>query len=79
MTPWLRYGKRFLITILAATALLTGGCEGTDSRETVDDTIEEMTGKKDVERYQQMKEDLGKIQDQQADRYRQLDQDENKE
>ena len=38
--------------------LVLTGCEGTESREKVDDTVKEFTGQKNVERMQQMKKDL---------------------
>ena len=69
------YIKRTLILLLAGVWLAIGGCEGTDTRDKVDDTVKELTGKKNVERYQQMKDDIGKIQNQQEERYRQLDED----
>jgi len=81
MNDWVRYGKWFLVAFLLGAALVAVGCEGTDTREKVDEAVEAVTGKKDAERYNQMKDDLGKIQTQQEERYRQLDQDqdENKE
>jgi hypothetical protein len=79
MNDWVRYMKWFFVAFLLGAALITMGCEGTDTRDKVDDAVEEMAGKKDVERYKQMKDDIGKIQTQQEERYRQLDQDEKKE
>jgi hypothetical protein len=52
--------------------LVTVGCEGTDTRATVDDTVQELAGKKNIDRYQQMKGDIDNIQKQQAYKYRQL-------
>jgi outer membrane murein-binding lipoprotein Lpp len=74
MYKWIKSGKLFLLLCLLGVTLVAGGCEGTDTRDKVDDTVETMAGKKDVERYQQMKDDLKKAQDQEAERYRQLDQ-----
>jgi hypothetical protein len=51
--------RRVVLVFLVCGSLMAGGCEGTDTREQVDDTVEEMAGKKDLERYQQMKDDLG--------------------
>lgn len=79
MKDWGVWSKGGLLVCLLIAALIAGGCEGTDTREKVDDTVQEMTGKKDVERYKQIKDDLKNIQTQQEDRYRQLDQEENKE
>ena len=48
------------------------GCEGTETRNQVDDTVEELAGKKQVDQMKAMKEDLEQIQTQQADRLKQL-------
>ena len=79
MNRWINFGKCFLFVCILIAFLIAGGCEGTDTREKVDDTVEEIAGKKDVERYKQMKNDLKKIQNQQEDRYRQLDPEQDKE
>ena len=50
------------------TCLVLAGCEGTDSREKVDDTVRELSGQKNIERFDQMKKDIDKIKKQQADR-----------
>ncbi len=68
-----------MVVFFVGAVLIAGGCKGTDSREAVDDTVETMAGKKDLEHFQQMKDDLEKIQNQQANRYRQLDPAEDKE
>lgn len=75
MNDCLGYAKRVLIIFSVGLLLATSGCEGTESRETVDDTVEEMAGKKNVARYKQMKDDLGDIQTQEEERFRQLDED----
>ena len=53
-------------------ALLTGlafaGCEGTETREKVDDTVKELSGQKNLERMDQMKKDISDINKKQADR-----------
>jgi hypothetical protein len=54
--------------IVLFTCLVLAGCEGTDSREKVDDTVKELSGQKNLERMEQMKKDIGKIDKQQADR-----------
>jgi len=56
-----------LIPVLL-TGLALSGCEGTDSREKVDDTVKEFSGQKNLERMDQMKKDIGDIKKQQADR-----------
>jgi len=50
------------------TCLVFAGCEGTDSREKVDGTVKELSGQKNIERFDQMKKDIDKINKQQADR-----------
>lgn len=59
--------------LILCVVLAAGGCEGTDTRDQVDDTVEEMTGKKNLDRFKQMKDDLGEIQTQQTENYRQLE------
>lgn len=48
--------------------LLIAGCEGTDSREKVDDTVKELSGQKSIDRMKQMKKDIGDINQQQMNR-----------
>ncbi len=50
------------------TCLALMGCDGTDSREPVDNTVKELSGQKNVERMDQMKKDIDDISKQQADR-----------
>jgi hypothetical protein len=50
------------------TCLVFAGCEGTDSRGKVDDTVKELSGQKKLEQMDQMKKDIDKINKQQADR-----------
>lgn len=59
--------------ILFSAVLLITGCEGTEARNQVDDTVEELAGKKHGERMKAMQEDLDQIQTQQAARLKQLD------
>jgi hypothetical protein len=73
MNQWV--GRVIKIGVLAfflCALLATGGCEGTDTRDKVDNTVEEMAGKKDLERYRQMKNNLDEIQTQQTEMNRQL-------
>jgi hypothetical protein len=62
-----------IIVSLICAPLVTVGCEGTETRATVDDTVQELAGKKNTDRFQQMKSDIDNIQKQQAHNYRQLD------
>lgn len=73
MNQWSdRLIKSGVLALFLCALLATGGCEGTDTRDTVDNTVEEMAGKKDLERYQQMKDNLGEIQTQQTEMNRRL-------
>lgn len=76
MNNWIKWVLFFCLLILP---FIAGGCEGSDTREQIDDTVEEMTGKKDIERYKELKDDLKTIQNHQEDRYRQLDEEQEKE
>ena len=60
--------KIWLPLLFLFTCLVLAGCEGTDSREKVDDTVKELSGQKNLERMDQMKKDIGKINKLQADR-----------
>ncbi|MFC1862677.1 hypothetical protein ACFL1Z_01825 [Thermodesulfobacteriota bacterium] len=66
------FGK-FAIVPICFVSLSLMGCEGTGTREDIDDTVEELAGKKNLDRMEDMKNDIGRIEDQQADRYEQLD------
>ena len=60
--------KIWLLFLVPLTGLALAGCEGTDSREKVDDTVKEFSGQKNLERMEQMKKDIDDIKKQQADR-----------
>ncbi len=76
MNRWyIRVLKNGMLGFLLCISLAAGGCEGTDTRDKVDNTVEEMAGKKDLDHYQQMKDDLGRIQKQQTERNRQMNED----
>ncbi|MEE8415179.1 MAG: hypothetical protein V3S05_02815 [Desulfobacterales bacterium] len=61
--------RRSLVLVLLA-FLAMAGCEGTDPREQVDDTIKEFTGKKKLDQMDQMKKDINKAAQQQAERFK---------
>jgi hypothetical protein len=68
---WIIKACKHLTPVLVLFAfLVVGGCEGTETREKVDDTVEEFTGKKNLDRMDQMKKDINKAQQQQADRFK---------
>jgi hypothetical protein len=58
----------FLLVFLAFT-----GCKGSDTREEVDNTVEELAGKKKVDQMKTMERNIEEIQNQQSDRSKQLD------
>lgn len=68
-----RISGQLLCACLLGLLLAVSGCEGTENRETVDNTVKKLAGKKDLERYQDMKEELGEIENRQAQRLKQLD------
>jgi outer membrane murein-binding lipoprotein Lpp len=51
--------KLTLVLVLCAFLAITG-CEGTDTRDKVDDTVKELTGKKKLDQMDQMKKDINK-------------------
>ena len=73
MNRHLTWVKQLLWVLLLGVFLAAAGCEGTESRESVNDTVEELAGKKDLERYQQMKNEIGEIQTRQEERLHQMD------
>lgn len=64
--------KIWSLLLVLLTGLVFVGCEGTDSREMMNDTVRELSGQKNPERMQQMKEDIGNINKRQADRLKKL-------
>ncbi len=73
MDRWLGLIKKGLVIAVVAGAVAINGCEGTDTRSNVDDTVEELAGKKNLDRYHRMKDDIEDIQQQQEESYDQLD------
>lgn len=55
------------------TGLVLAGCEGSDSREKIDDTVKEFSGQKSLERMDQMKKDIDDINKKQADRLKEIE------
>jgi hypothetical protein len=68
---------KMIFGMLILGALLTlpliGGCKGSETREKVDDTVEELAGKKQVDQMQKMQEDIGEIADKNLDKYKEFD------
>jgi outer membrane murein-binding lipoprotein Lpp len=65
--------KSFTLVLVLFAFLAIAGCEGTDTREQVDDTVKELAGKKNLDRMEQMKKDINKAEQQQADRFKKID------
>jgi outer membrane murein-binding lipoprotein Lpp len=67
---WIVNASKHLSLVLVLFAFLAiAGCEGTETREQIDDTVKEFAGKKNIDRMDQMKKDLQKARQQQADRF----------
>ncbi len=73
MTWIVNAGKNLTLVLVLFAFLAFEGCEGTETREQVDDTVEELTGKKNIDRMNQMKKDINKAVQQQADRFKKTD------
>ena len=71
---WIVTACKHLTPVLVLFAFLAvAGCEGTETREKVDDTVEELAGKKNLDRMDQMKKDINKAQEQQLERFKKTD------
>ena len=68
---WIIKACKHLTPIVVVFAFLAiAGCEGTDTREKVDDTVEELAGKKNLDRMDKMKKTINKAQQQQQERFK---------
>jgi hypothetical protein len=68
-----RWGAIQWATALGLAAfVLFNGCQGTESRDQVEDTVETLSGKQPVDQMQDLKEELEIIHKQQTERYNQL-------
>jgi len=71
---WIEKACKNLTLVLVLFAFLAiTDCEGTDTREQVDDTVKELAGKKNLDRMDQMKKDINKATQQQAVRFKRID------
>lgn len=59
--------------LIFCTAVCFSGCEGSEPRDKVDDTVKELSGQKQVEQMDRMKKKLDAINKKQADRLKQFD------
>jgi len=73
MKRWCRAVRLLVVAMTLSCLLVMFGCEGTDTRNQVDDSVQELAGKKQVERMKEMKEDLEHIQTRQSQRLDQLE------
>ena len=74
--------KMFLgltILFIILTVPLLSGCKGSDTREKVDDTVEELAGKKKIDQMKKMEKDINNIVDQEKDKLDQFDESESDE
>jgi ribonucleotide reductase alpha subunit len=53
--------------------VLLAGCEGSESRDKVDATVETMAGKEQTDQFKEAKDKIKEIEAQQADRYKELE------
>ena len=65
--------KTWPLFLVLLTGLVLAGCEGSDSREKIDDTVKELSGQKNLERMDQMKKDIDNINKKQADRLKEIE------
>jgi len=65
--------KTWPLFFVLLTGLVLAGCEGSDSREKIDDTVKEFSGQKSLERMDQMKKDIDDINKKQADRLKEIE------
>jgi len=72
MKEWYGVAGRLAVVLAMSSLLVFSGCEGTETRNQADDTVEELAGKKQVDRMKEIKEELEHIQSQQAQRIDQM-------
>ena len=65
--------KAWPLFFVLLTGLVLAGCEGSDSREKIDDTVKELSGQKNLERMDQMKKDIDDIKKKQAERLKEIE------
>ena len=65
--------KTWPLFFVLLTGLVLAGCEGSDSREKIDDTVKEFSGQKSLERMDQMKKDIDDINKKQAERLKEIE------
>ncbi len=73
MTWIVKACKNLTLVLVLFTFLAIAGCEGSETREQVDDTVEELVGKKNLDRMDQMKKDINKATQKQLDRLKKIE------
>jgi outer membrane murein-binding lipoprotein Lpp len=73
MTRIVKACNHLTLVLVLFAFLSVAGCEGTDTREKVDNTVEELAGKKNLDRMDQMKKTINKAQQQQQERFKKTD------
>ena len=73
MTGIMNLSVKTAIIGLVLACLLFSGCKGSDTREEVDSTVEELAGKKKVDQMKAMERSIGEIRDQEDERLKELD------
>ncbi len=63
----------WLLILTLCVTLAFSGCEGSEPRNQVDDTVKELSGQKKVEQMDKLKMDIGAIQTRQDDRMKQAE------
>jgi hypothetical protein len=71
----MQLGIAVLLSLAGAGAFVISGCEGADTREAVDDTVEEVTGYKTYKQGEELKKKINEIEGIQAQRLKELEDD----
>ena len=79
MLKSVKYFIRTIIIFSLLTFPLFYGCEGSDTREKVDDTVETLAGKKQVDQMKKMEKDIKNITDKETERFDGLDESDSEE
>jgi hypothetical protein len=73
MTRTILLNGRIIMMGLVLAFLTFAGCEGSDTRQDVDNTVEEFSGKTKMEQMKVMERDIEGIRNQQSDRFKELE------
>ncbi|MEJ2640576.1 MAG: hypothetical protein P8010_13460 [Desulfosarcinaceae bacterium] len=73
MRKWISTGA---IVLALVGGMLFSACEGTDTREEVDTTVETVVGKEQIDQFKEAKEKIGAVEAQQSERYKALEEEE---